>query len=36
VAQLEENVAAAELQLSREELDRLTAEAMRFELAVRR
>ena len=36
VAQLEENVAAAELELSRAELDRLTAEAMRFELAVRR
>ena len=36
VAQLEENVAAAELQLSEAEMDRLTAEAARFELAVRR
>jgi aryl-alcohol dehydrogenase-like predicted oxidoreductase len=36
VAQLEENVAAAELELSGAELDRLTAEAARFELAVRR
>jgi aryl-alcohol dehydrogenase-like predicted oxidoreductase len=36
VAQLEENVAAAELELSRVEMDRLTAEATRFELAVRR
>jgi aryl-alcohol dehydrogenase-like predicted oxidoreductase len=36
VAQLEENVAAAELELSGAELGRLTAEATRFELAVRR
>jgi aryl-alcohol dehydrogenase-like predicted oxidoreductase len=36
VAQLEENVAAAELELSGSELDRLTAEASRFELAIRR
>jgi len=36
VAQLEENVAAAELELSRAEMDRLTAEAARFELAIRR
>jgi aryl-alcohol dehydrogenase-like predicted oxidoreductase len=36
VAQLEENVAAAELELSGAEMDRLTAEAARFELAVRR
>jgi len=36
VAQLEENVAAAELELSRVEMDRLTAEATRFELACRR
>jgi aryl-alcohol dehydrogenase-like predicted oxidoreductase len=36
VAQLEENVAAAELQLSEAEMDRLTAEAARFELAARR
>jgi aryl-alcohol dehydrogenase-like predicted oxidoreductase len=35
VAQLEENVAAAELELSGAELDRLTAEATRFEMAVR-
>jgi aryl-alcohol dehydrogenase-like predicted oxidoreductase len=33
VAQLEENVAAADLELSGTELDRLTAEAARFELA---
>jgi aryl-alcohol dehydrogenase-like predicted oxidoreductase len=36
VAQLEENVAAAELELSGAEMDRLTGEAARFELAVRR
>jgi aryl-alcohol dehydrogenase-like predicted oxidoreductase len=36
VAQLEENVAAAELELSGAEMERLTAEATRFELAVRR
>lgn len=36
VSQLEENVAAAELVLSEAELDRLAAEAARFELAVRR
>jgi aryl-alcohol dehydrogenase-like predicted oxidoreductase len=36
VAQLEENVAAADLELSGTELDRLTAEAARFEFAVRR
>jgi aryl-alcohol dehydrogenase-like predicted oxidoreductase len=36
VAQLEENVAAAELELTARELDGLTAEASRFELAVRR
>ena len=36
VAQLEENVAAAELELSGTEMDRLTGEAARFELAVRR
>ena len=36
VAQLEENVAAAELELDGAELDRLTAEAARFELVVRR
>ncbi len=35
VAQLEENVAAADLDLAASELDRLTAEAARFELAVR-
>jgi aryl-alcohol dehydrogenase-like predicted oxidoreductase len=35
VAQLEENVAAAELQLGEAEMDRLTAEAARFELAAR-
>ncbi len=35
VAQLEENVAAADLALASSELDRLTAEAARFELAVR-
>lgn len=36
VAQLEEDAAAAELELSGAELDRLTAQAARFELAVRR
>jgi aryl-alcohol dehydrogenase-like predicted oxidoreductase len=36
VAQLEENVAAADLDLSVAELDGLTAEAARFELAIRR
>ena len=36
VAQLEANVAAAELELDGPELDKLTAEAARFELAVRR
>ena len=36
VAQLEENVAAAELELSGAELEGLTAEAARFELAARR
>jgi aryl-alcohol dehydrogenase-like predicted oxidoreductase len=36
VAQLEENVAAAELELSGAEHDMLTAEAMRFELAINR
>jgi aryl-alcohol dehydrogenase-like predicted oxidoreductase len=36
VAQLEENVAAADLELSGAEMERLTAEAARFELAVRR
>jgi aryl-alcohol dehydrogenase-like predicted oxidoreductase len=36
VAQLEENVAAAELELSGPEMDRLTAAAARFEFAVRR
>jgi aryl-alcohol dehydrogenase-like predicted oxidoreductase len=36
VSQLEENVAAAELELSGAELDRLTVEAARFELAARR
>src|ERR1035437_10185341 len=35
-SQLEENVAAAELELSGAEMDRLTGEAARFELAVRR
>ena len=36
VAQLEENVASAGLELSGAEQDRLTAEAVRFDLAVRR
>jgi aryl-alcohol dehydrogenase-like predicted oxidoreductase len=36
VAQLEENVAAADLDLSAADLDGLTAEATRFELAIRR
>jgi aryl-alcohol dehydrogenase-like predicted oxidoreductase len=36
VAQLEENVAAAELELGETDLDRLTAEAERFELTIRR
>jgi aryl-alcohol dehydrogenase-like predicted oxidoreductase len=36
VAQLEENVAAAELELSGDEMARLTAEAVRFELAIKR
>jgi aryl-alcohol dehydrogenase-like predicted oxidoreductase len=36
VAQLEKNVAAAELELGRAELDQLTAEAERLELAIRR
>jgi aryl-alcohol dehydrogenase-like predicted oxidoreductase len=36
VAQLEENVAAADLELSEAEMDRLTGEAARFEGAVRR
>ena len=36
VAQLEENVAAADLELSEAEMDRLTGEAARFEFAVRR
>jgi aryl-alcohol dehydrogenase-like predicted oxidoreductase len=35
VAQLEENIAAAELELSADELARLTGEASRFELAAR-
>jgi aryl-alcohol dehydrogenase-like predicted oxidoreductase len=36
VAHLEENVAAADLELSEAEMDRLTGEAARFEFAVRR
>ena len=36
LAQLEENVAAAELELTGPEMERLTAEAARFELAIQR
>jgi len=36
VAQLEENVAAADLELTPDEQGRLTAEATMFDLAVRR